>query len=78
MASHKEIVHELISVLTGDGSSEARAGAAKGLGNAGGADALAALRNAMTEDGTALVRGAAAASVGLIIGRGNAQDLTGQ
>lgn len=75
MATHAELVAELVQVLRTDGTSEARAGAATGLGAAGGgAQALAALRYAMMSDGTALVRGAAAAAVGVIIGRGNPQD----
>lgn len=74
MATHAELVAELVQVLRTDGTSEARAGAATGLGAAGGAQALAALRYAMMSDGTALVRAAAAAAVGVIIGRGNLQD----
>lgn len=78
MATHKELVAELINVLSSDGSSEARAGAAKGLGAAGGPDAMTALRAAMKHDGTSLVRAASAEAVGLILGRGNLQDMMDQ
>ncbi|AAY36482.1 HEAT repeat domain-containing protein [Pseudomonas syringae pv. aptata] len=78
MATHKELVAELINVLNSDGSSEVRAGAAKGLGAAGGADALRALRAALKHDSKILVRAASAEAVGLILGRGNLQDMMDQ
>jgi hypothetical protein len=78
MPTHKEIVAELIVVLNSDEACEARAGAAKGLGVAGGTEAVAALRNAMKTDKAGLVRGACATALGAIIGRGNLQDMIDQ
>lgn len=78
MATHAELVAELVNVLRHDGTSETRAGAATGLGAAGGAQALTALRYAMINDGTSAVRAAAATAVGTIIGRGNLQDFIDQ
>lgn len=75
MATHAQIVAELVRVLKTDGSPEARTGAAAGLGAAGSMQALTALRESMTHDGAASVRAAAAAAVGSILGRGNLLDL---
>ncbi|QOF83071.1 MULTISPECIES: HEAT repeat domain-containing protein [unclassified Pseudomonas] len=77
MANFEDVVKELITTLEKDGHPDARAGAALGLGHCGGPGALSALRKAMTTDGTAAVRGAAAKAIGQLLSRAQAADLIG-
>ncbi len=75
MASFNEVIAEMIVLLNKGASRDARMGAAVGLGRAGGPAAVQALRVVMHNARTGEERGAAAAALGEILGRGQPADL---